>query len=100
MDLARQPFCYISRCQCTNEKKHSRYSLIDLLKITLNGAPHFIRCFKPNRASKPVFDDEYMLAQLRYTGVLNIVTARQEGYTYRYARERYRFRTSLGKMWP
>lgn len=60
-----------------------RYSLIDLLRITLNGAPHFVRCFKPSRNKESSFDDEYMLNQLRYTGVLSIVSARQEGFTHR-----------------
>ena len=54
-----------------------------MLKITLNGAPHFVRCFKPNRGTTSEFDESYMSQQLKYTGILQIVNARQEGFSYR-----------------
>ncbi len=39
-----------------------RYSLMDLLKITLDGAPHFVRCFKPNNDKRP---DRLLVEQLK-----------------------------------
>ena len=30
-----------------------------------------------------VFDDQFMVQQMRYTGILQIIAARQDGYTYR-----------------
>ena len=42
-----------------------RYSLIDLLRLTLKGAPHFVRCLKPNLSMSPTFDESYILRQLR-----------------------------------
>ena len=59
-----------------------RHSLSELIKILLNGAPHFIRCFKPNQTMSPVFDKDYIAKQLRYTGILQIVNARQTGFSY------------------
>lgn len=51
--------------------------------VTKSFVPY--RCFKPNFGKSPEFDDSYMVRQLRYTGVLQIVQARQEGFSYRIA---------------
>uniref|UniRef100_A0A7S3NJJ8 Myosin motor domain-containing protein n=1 Tax=Aureoumbra lagunensis TaxID=44058 RepID=A0A7S3NJJ8_9STRA len=46
--------------------------------------PHFIRCIKTNEQSKPhVFQGAYVLTQLRYMGVLQIIEARKRGYARR-----------------
>ena len=61
-----------------------RYSLIDLLKITLDGAPHFVRCFKPNNMKQPgQLDEEQLKKQLEYSGILETVKARKNGYPIR-----------------
>ena len=47
-----------------------RYSLIDLLKSTLDGSPHFIRCFKPNNEKKPgLLNFEDLKKQIAYSGM-------------------------------
>ncbi|XP_076443388.1 unconventional myosin-IXb-like isoform X3 [Babylonia areolata] len=55
------------------------------LMTTLNHAnPYFIRCIKSNADKAPCqFDDEIVLRQLRYTGMLATVKIRQSGYNYR-----------------
>ncbi|XP_070212949.1 unconventional myosin-IXb-like [Littorina saxatilis] len=55
------------------------------LMTTLNQAnPFFIRCIKSNSEKAPCqFDDEIVLRQLRYTGMLATVEIRQSGYNYR-----------------
>ncbi|XP_012945024.1 unconventional myosin-IXAa [Aplysia californica] len=55
------------------------------LMTTLNQAnPYFIRCIKSNREKAPcVFDEELVMRQLRYTGMLATVKIRQSGYNYR-----------------
>ncbi|XP_032871794.1 myosin-IIIa isoform X3 [Amblyraja radiata] len=61
-----------------------RYSLMDLLSKMVGGLPHFVRCIKPNndrQASK--FDQEKVLVQLRYTGVLETARIRRQGYSHR-----------------
>ncbi|KAL8597794.1 hypothetical protein ACOMHN_004909 [Nucella lapillus] len=55
------------------------------LMTTLNLAnPFFIRCIKSNADKAPCqFDDDIVLRQLRYTGMLATVKIRQSGYNYR-----------------
>jgi myosin heavy subunit len=46
--------------------------------------PHFLRCLKPNReqlAGK--FDTNYVMSQLRYTGLSETVTIRRMGFPVR-----------------
>lgn len=52
---------------------------------TLNQAnPFFVRCIKSNADKLPgVFDDNLVLIQLRYTGMLDTVKIRQSGYSVR-----------------
>ncbi|RUS79659.1 hypothetical protein EGW08_012582, partial [Elysia chlorotica] len=59
--------------------------LIVRLMTALNQAnPYFIRCIKSNKEKKPcVFDEELVMRQLRYTGMLATVKIRQSGYNYR-----------------
>lgn len=61
-----------------------RYSLMNLLQTVLDGAPHFVRCIKPNTSQIPdSFDEDYVVTQLRYSGLLETVKARATGYTHR-----------------
>ena len=42
---------------------------MELLKITLDGAPHFIRCYKPNNEKQSnVFDGNIIQKQMQDTG--------------------------------
>jgi hypothetical protein len=56
---------------------------------TLNRTePHYIRCIKPNDVKKPdVFDPNLCLLQLRYAGVFDAVTIRQQGFPFRWPHE-------------
>ena len=48
------------------------------------GEPHFIRCIKPNDTRRPGYVDRIKIAQqLRYTGVLETVRIRKQGYSHR-----------------
>ncbi|XP_064649112.1 unconventional myosin-IXa-like isoform X16 [Lineus longissimus] len=62
-------------------------SSLTLLMQTLDQAnPFFIRCIKSNADKTPcVFDEEIILRQLRYTGMLATVEIRRLGYNYRLA---------------
>ncbi|KAK2161935.1 hypothetical protein LSH36_107g02020 [Paralvinella palmiformis] len=60
------------------------YSLQQLMETLGQSNPFFIRCIKSNTDKAPcVFDDEIVLRQLRYTGMLATVKIRQSGYNYR-----------------
>ena len=55
------------------------------MRVTLDGAPHFIRCFKPNKTKAPMDweEDGYIDKQFKYNGILDIVRARKHGFTHR-----------------
>eukprot|EP00053_Salpingoeca_punica_P018641 m.183565 g.183565 ORF g.183565 m.183565 type:complete len:1283 (-) comp17476_c0_seq4:480-4328(-) len=60
----------------------------DSLQVLMNKMtacePHFIRCIKPNSTQRAMeFDEDYVLQQLRYTGILETVRIRREGFAYR-----------------
>ena len=56
---------------------------------TLNRTePHYIRCIKPNDFKKAdLFDSNLCLLQLRYAGVFDAVTIRQQGFPFRWTHE-------------
>ncbi len=65
--------------------------------------PHFVRCIKPNMqktASK--FDVDFVRAQLRYTGVMETVRIRQQGYAMRLTAREFldRYVVELGDCCP
>ncbi|XP_068982765.1 myosin-IIIb-like isoform X2 [Bombus flavifrons] len=61
-----------------------RYSLMDLLQKMVSGSPQFVRCIKPNDSKSPrFFDKEKVVKQLRYTGVLETIRIRQNGFSHR-----------------
>ncbi|TNN54250.1 Myosin-IIIb [Liparis tanakae] len=61
-----------------------RYSLMDLLSKMVVGQPHFVRCIKPNDDRQALrFCKERVTVQLRYTGILETVNIRRQGYSHR-----------------
>lgn len=63
-----------------------RFSLMDLLQKMSAGLPHFVRCLKPNDYRLAAgFSRDKVLCQLRYTGVLETIYIRQQGFSHRYS---------------
>ncbi|XP_069672444.1 myosin-IIIb-like isoform X3 [Periplaneta americana] len=61
-----------------------RYSLMDLLQKMVSGSPQFVRCIKPNDSRVPkLFDSSKVVKQLRYTGVMETIRIRQNGFSHR-----------------
>uniref|UniRef100_A0A8K9UXH3 Myosin IIIB n=1 Tax=Oncorhynchus mykiss TaxID=8022 RepID=A0A8K9UXH3_ONCMY len=61
-----------------------QYSLMDLLSKMVVGQPHFVRCIKPNDDRQALrFFKERVMVQLRYTGILETVNIRRQGYSHR-----------------
>ncbi|XP_041975163.1 myosin-IIIb-like isoform X2 [Aricia agestis] len=72
-----------SRAQQT-VSTYFRYSLMELLQKMVSGSPQFVRCLKPNDSRSPKhFDSAKVLKQLRYTGVLETIRIRQNGFSHR-----------------
>ncbi|KAJ7992012.1 hypothetical protein DPEC_G00274170 [Dallia pectoralis] len=59
-------------------------SLLELVDKMERCNPFFVRCIKPNNQKEPgVFDLELVGSQLRYSGILETVRIRREGYPVR-----------------
>eukprot|EP00618_Florenciella_parvula_P035440 CAMPEP_0119501392 /NCGR_PEP_ID=MMETSP1344-20130328/23229_1 /TAXON_ID=236787 /ORGANISM="Florenciella parvula, Strain CCMP2471" /LENGTH=1132 /DNA_ID=CAMNT_0007537549 /DNA_START=84 /DNA_END=3478 /DNA_ORIENTATION=- len=60
-------------------------SSLNSLMTTLNAAsPQFVRCMKPNKSKiGGVFEADMMIAQLRYSGLLEVCRIRKLGYPVR-----------------
>ncbi|XP_054991733.1 unconventional myosin-XV [Sorex araneus] len=59
-------------------------SLLDLVEKMELCNPLFVRCLKPNHKKEPgLFEPDVVMAQLRYSGVLETVRIRKEGFPVR-----------------
>ncbi|RDD46335.1 Myosin-IIIa [Trichoplax sp. H2] len=61
-----------------------RNSLAELLSKMTEAQPHFVRCIKPNsRNEADNFDQDRVLTQLTYTGVIETTNIRRQGFPNR-----------------
>lgn len=59
-------------------------SLVALTKKLMQSRPHFIRCIKPNSLqTKKLFDEKLVAQQLKYTGIMETVRIRHDGFPVR-----------------
>ncbi|CAJ0568268.1 unnamed protein product, partial [Mesorhabditis spiculigera] len=68
----------------TSVSRQFEYSLIRLMSTLSSATPYFIRCIKSNNEKiANHFDEDIILRQLRYTGMLETVRIRRAGYSVR-----------------
>lgn len=61
-----------------------RHQLDDLVATLRATRPHYIKCLKPNGHKSPEeYDPSLVMEQLRYSGILEVVRIRREGYPTR-----------------
>ncbi|XP_015470689.1 myosin-IIIb-like [Parus major] len=61
-----------------------RHSLTVLMERMYSANPHFVRCIKPNSQKEPgVLDNQVVLLQLRYNGLLETIRIRRDGFSWR-----------------
>lgn len=73
-----------------------RSSLQTLVLDLEKTQPHYVRCIKPNPTkSAGVFASSDVLQQLRYSGMLEAIRIRREGYAFREEHEKFYDRFSL-----
>lgn len=73
-----------------------RSSLQDLVSDLDRTQPHYIRCIKPNLTKAPhVFMTGEVLKQLRYSGMMEAIRIRREGYALREEHESFFNRFSV-----
>jgi len=71
-------------------------SLTELINTLSSCNPYFVRCVKPNSEKKPaLFDYRLVLAQLRYSGMLETIRIRSAGYPVRLPFKEFFSRYSL-----
>ncbi|XP_035390988.1 unconventional myosin-XV [Electrophorus electricus] len=74
-------------------------SLQELLDKIERCNPFFVRCIKPNHSKEPdVFDLELVTTQLRYSGIMDTIRIRKEGYPIRMPFHKFlnRYKALLG----
>ncbi|XP_075582482.1 myosin-IIIb [Pelecanus crispus] len=61
-----------------------RHSLMVLMERMYSSSPHFVRCIKPNSQKQPgMVDNQVLLLQLRYNGLLETIRIRRNGFSWR-----------------
>ncbi|KAM8842059.1 uncharacterized protein myo15ab isoform 4-T5 [Synchiropus picturatus] len=81
------------RHQATTVSAKFQNSLQELLEKMERCNPYFVRCVKPNHRKEPgVFDTELVSSQLRYSGIMETIHIRREGFPFRFPFDRFLLR--------
>ncbi|XP_057203153.1 unconventional myosin-XV [Triplophysa rosa] len=91
------------RHQASTVAAKFQISLMELVEKMERANPYFVRCIKPNQNKEPaVFDMELVSAQLCYSGILETIRIRREGYPIRIPFDvfLFRYKSLLGLKQP
>ncbi|RYG70268.1 hypothetical protein EON64_00640, partial [archaeon] len=74
----------LSKSNSTTIATRFQSQLGSLMEVLDRSQPQFIKCIKPNNAKEPLgYEEELVLTQLRYSGVLEAIQVRKSGYPTR-----------------
>uniref|UniRef100_A0A673K1D4 Unconventional myosin-XV-like n=1 Tax=Sinocyclocheilus rhinocerous TaxID=307959 RepID=A0A673K1D4_9TELE len=91
------------RYQASTVAAKFQLSLMELIEKMERANPYFVRCIKPNQNKEPgVFDMELVNAQLNYSGILETIRIRSDGYPIRMPFDvfLFRYKSLLGLKQP
>ncbi|NXU85139.1 MYO3B protein, partial [Xiphorhynchus elegans] len=84
LHIHHEPRPTLARVKCGDEAHVLRHSLMVLMEKMYSANPHFVRCIKPNNQKEPgVVDDQVVLLQLWYNGLLETIRIRRDGFSWR-----------------
>lgn len=78
-------------------------SMSSLMKTLASKDPFYVRCIKPNELKSPhAFNDERVIHQIRYLGLLENVRVRRAGFAFRqeYTKFNLRYKVICPDTWP
>ncbi|NWT98066.1 MYO3B protein, partial [Urocynchramus pylzowi] len=90
LHIHHEPGPTLARVKCGHEAHvkllwgEKTHSLMVLMERMYSANPHFVRCIKPNSQKEPgVLDNQMVLLQLRYNGLLETIRIRRDGFSWR-----------------
>ncbi|NXY22775.1 MYO3B protein, partial [Atrichornis clamosus] len=84
LHILHDPRPTLASVKCGDEAHVLRHSLMVLMERMYSANPHFVRCIKPNSQKEPgVLDNQVVLLQLRYNGLLETIRIRRDGFSWR-----------------
>ncbi|XP_008933698.1 PREDICTED: unconventional myosin-XV-like, partial [Merops nubicus] len=85
--LARRSSTRTRRYKAPTVAARFQQSLLDLVEKMERCNPFFVRCLKPNNKKEPgLFEADVVSSQLRYSGILETIRIRKEGFPIRIPR--------------
>ncbi|NXK40090.1 MYOI protein, partial [Piprites chloris] len=79
-----EPRPTLARVKCEDEAPVLGHSLMVFMERLYSANPHFVRCIKPNSQKEPgLVDNQMVLLQLRYNGLLEAIRIRRDGFSWR-----------------
>ncbi|KAJ8680107.1 hypothetical protein QAD02_015894 [Eretmocerus hayati] len=78
-------------------------SMVALIKNLTSKEPFYVRCIKPNEVKSPVvFDEERVMHQVRYLGLVENILVRRAGFAHRQSYDKFlkRYKMISQYTWP
>lgn len=94
---------YLDKKRPNTAVSQFKNSLNNLMEILMCKEPSYIRCIKPNGLQRSgIFDDQLILHQVKYLGLMENLRVRRAGFAYRRHYEMFlqRYKCLSKQTWP